>query len=99
VVIANFSTQSRSFDLAHLVPITAGEHPDLTRPCFLRCDEAEAPTSADLKAAFVGGAFKLAPHDLSPQLLRRVQHGLLASPLTKNNVKDVLRESGLGGVP
>jgi hypothetical protein len=98
VVIANFSTNGRSFDPAHLVPVTTGEHPEITRRCFLRCDKAVAATSADLKAAFVGGALKLGSHNLSPQLLLRVQQGLLASPLTKNNVKAALRAAGLAGV-
>ena len=95
VIIVNLTTERPHSDKT--VVIQRGEHRFVDRPTVVFYSDARFASLAALDAAVNHGIAN--QHDsLNPALLRRIQGGLLASPLTPAKIKTAFtqaREQGL----
>jgi len=90
VIIVNFTTQRPHSDKT--VIIQQGEHRFVDRPTVVFYSDARFTSLASLEAAVNQGIAN--QHDpLNPALLKRVQEGLLKSPLTPAKIKTAFGEA------
>jgi hypothetical protein len=90
VIIVNFTTQRPDSDTT--VVIQPGEHRFVKHPTVAFFADARTSKLADLQDATVWGqAHQDDP--LTPELLRRVQEGLLASQMTPKKIKAAFQEA------
>lgn len=74
------------------VTIHSDEHPWVRRDSCVYYERVELVNPSSIDRGVHDGEFQVHP-PLSPQLLRRVQLGALASPLVSDEVKDAIRAS------
>lgn len=74
--------------------VDPAEHGALSRRSYLRCDRARLAQVSSLDVALKKGLFRPSG-DVTPELLKKVQQALLASPLTPREVKALLSAQGL----
>ena len=67
-----------------------GDHPDLDEDCTARYRLARPARVSDLRDARLKGLVE-SGDPCSPELLRRIQLGALASPFTEQGIKDAIR--------
>jgi len=95
VIIVNFTTQRPHSDKTVL--IQPGEHRFVDRPTVVFYPDARFTKLASLEAAVSQGI--ASQHDpLDPALLKRVQAGLLASPLTPAKIKTAFTQAQQQGL-
>jgi len=89
-IIVNFTTERPHSDKT--VVIQPGEHPFVDRPTVVFFADTRFASLALLEAAVNQGI--ASQHDpLDPALLKRVQAGLLASPLTPTKIKTAFTQA------
>ena len=95
VIIVNFTTERPHSDKT--VVIQPGEHRFVDRPTVVFYSDARFTALASLEAAVNQGIAN--QHDrLNPALLKRVQAGLLASPLTPMKIKAAFTQAQQQGL-
>lgn len=87
-VIVNLTTQ-RSHSDTTLV-LQPGDHPFVKHPSVVHYGDARIVDGRPIEAALMAGTFP-AHSDCSPDLLHRIQEGLLTSPFTPGKVKMYVR--------
>jgi len=92
VVLVNLSTKPCGTPPECI--IEPKEHGALSRPSYIRFNEARLRDLSKLEAALKKGLFQPSGN-LSPEILKKVQAALLASPLTPREVKELLKKQGL----
>ena len=95
VIIVNFTTQRPHSDTT--VVIQAGEHRFVDRPTVVFYSDARFTKLASLEAA-VNQAIAGQHDALDPALLKRVQAGLLKSPLTPAKIRTAFIEARKQGL-
>ncbi len=95
VIIVNFTTERPHSDKT--VVIQQGEHRFVDRPTVVFYSDARFTKLASLESAVNQGIAN--QHDpLNPALLKRVQEGLLQSPLTPAKIRTAFTEARLQGL-
>ncbi len=95
VVIANLSTLRVTNE--HLgCTVNAREHPSISRASVLRCDMAKLRPASAIEGMLSQGVLQYTS-DASDALVKKLQRSLCESRDTPNEVKDALRQQGLGG--
>lgn len=87
VVIANITTQREWSDTTTC--LDAGEHPFVKHASVVNYGDARIVEAANIRKAME--LFET-HRDCSPELLKRIQEGILKSPRTPHKVKEYCRE-------
>lgn len=90
-MLANIS--SRPCPSGEVLEVRAGEHPFVSHTSYLRFAEVRVTDREGLEKLLATGKLR-ASHDLTPDLLRRIQDALTASKVVPMEAGRILRAQG-----